>query len=306
MKLVLQLLIFCLVLFVYIHVFFHLKTSNHLEIYEIVEPSKEKLEEVCDMRQPIMFDYPNEELLHTCTRSMIQNTYGAFEVKIRNLNVSSYDNQELYIPLSFNKAQNTITEDKHNQYLIEKNYEFLDETALNKIFKSNDILLRPNIVMNCIYDIMIANTGVRTPFRYEVNYRNYFMVTEGKVCIKLAPPKSKKYLYYNADYENFEFNTPINPWDVQSQYTEDFDKIKCLEVNLKKGSIIYIPAYWWYSIEFGESSTLAVFKYRTFMNNVAILPKLVMRVLQNQNVKRQIAPFIKSEHLSKQINEPIL
>lgn len=292
MKSILQLLIFCLVLFIYIHVYFHLKTSNQLEIYELFEPSKEKLEEVCDTRQPLIFDYPNEELLNKCTRNFIQKTYGAFEVKVRNLNIAQNDDEELYTALSFTKAHILTKEDNEMKHLVEKNYDFLDETAINKIFKCNDTLLRPSTLVNCLYDVMLANKGVKTPFRYEVNYRNYFMVTEGDVIIKLAPPKSEKYLYPITDYENFEFSSPINPWKVQEQYIVDFEKIKCLEVKIKKGSIIYVPAYWWYSIEFGEISTVASFKYRTIMNNVAIFPKLAMRVLQNQNIKRQIAPVI--------------
>ena len=42
-------LIFCIVLFLYLHIFFHLKTINDLEVYEVEEPSKDKLEEICDM-----------------------------------------------------------------------------------------------------------------------------------------------------------------------------------------------------------------------------------------------------------------
>jgi len=295
MKTILQLLVFCVVLFIYIHVYFHNKTSNHLEIYELFEPSKEKLEEVCDIRQPVIFEYPNEELLTKCTRKYIQQTYGAFEVKIRNLHIDPDSREEMYIPITLTKSHIAIKEDTDKKYIVEKNYDFLEETAMNKLFKCNDLLLRPKLVVKCLYDIMFANTGVRTPFRYEVNYRNFYMVTEGNATIKLAPPKSKKYLYHMEDYENFEFSTPINPWEVQKQYEDDFDKIKCLEVNVKQGTIIYIPAYWWYSIEFGEQTSIAIFKYRTIMNNVAILPKLVMRLLQNQNIKREMLPTFKTQ-----------
>ena len=44
-------LIFCIVLFLYIHVFFHVKTSNDLEIYDIELPNKEKFEEICNLKQ---------------------------------------------------------------------------------------------------------------------------------------------------------------------------------------------------------------------------------------------------------------
>ena len=52
-KFVISFFIFCLVLFLYLHVQFQLKTSNELEIYEIEnELTKEKMEEICDLRQP--------------------------------------------------------------------------------------------------------------------------------------------------------------------------------------------------------------------------------------------------------------
>ena len=158
-----------------------------------------------------------------------------------------------------------------------------------------------------MYDLTIASENTKTPFRYDVNYRNYYLVTEGSVKIKLAPPKSTKYLYPQNDYENFEFRSPVNPWDVQQQYKPDFDKIKCLEVNLKEGQMIYIPAYWWYSLDYSSNTTICTFKYRTYMNVVAILPKLAMRLLQSQNVKRKVAPIIDKdkqvEHQEEVVND---
>lgn len=294
MRIVLNLLVFCLVLFIYLHVHFHLKVCDDLEVYEIDQPSKDKLEEICDLRQPVTFEFMNDNMLKTCNRQAMQETYGAFEVKIRNLNDIVGNDEEMFIPISFTSALAATKEDSDKKYLIERNDEFLEETAMCKIFKYNDAFIRPPMVSNCMYDISIGCEGVRTPFRYELNYRNYFMVTEGDIRIKMAPPKSAKYLYQHTDYENFEFCSHVNPWNVQKQYVKDFDKIKCLEVVVKKGFMIYIPAFWWYSIEFGKDSTIAIFKYRTYMNNVAILPKLCMRMLQSQNVKRRLAS-VKSE-----------
>lgn len=289
MKIILTLLIFCLVLFIYLHVHFHLKTSEDLEVYEIEQPSKDKLEEVCDLRQPVIFDYPNDRLLESCTRENIRDTYGAFEVKIRDVTSDLTDDEELYIPLSYASALSAVNEDKKSKYLVENNDDFLDETGMIKLFRYNDSFIRPYMVSNCMYDFTTASNNTKTPFRYTVDYRNYIMVTEGDISIKLAPPKSGKYLYSNSDYENFEFRSPVNPWNVQQQYKPDFDKIKCLEVKVSKGQMIYIPAFWWYSLSYGEKTTTANFRYRTYMNNVAILPKLCMRFLQTQNVKRQFA-----------------
>ena len=54
MKEILAVVVFCVILFIYLHVHFHLKKVDDLEIYELCQPSKEKLEEVCDFRQPVV------------------------------------------------------------------------------------------------------------------------------------------------------------------------------------------------------------------------------------------------------------
>jgi hypothetical protein len=293
MNIIFSTLIFCLVLFIYIHVYFHLKKSEDLELYEIDLPSKTKLEEICDIRQPVVFNFDNIRLNDACTRAAILDTYGAFDLKIRNVKESGEEDKdmhisELYIPLAFTSALKVLRDDDKAQYLSENNADFLEETGLKKVFAYNDEFLRPAMVSNCFYDVVMASGQCKTPLRYEVNYRNYFLVTEGEVMLKLAPPKSTRYLSRVNDYENFEFRSPVNPWQVQSVYRADFDKVKCLEVTLTKGQIIFIPAYWWYTIQFAKDTTLCSFKYRTYMNNVAILPQLAMRFLQRQNVKRNV------------------
>ena len=104
----------------------------------------------------------------------------------------------------------------------------------------------------------------------------------------MTPPKNSKYLYLEKNYENFEFSSPINPWDIQECYKNEFDKMQFLEIELTRGKLLFIPAYWWYSIKLSENAVLASFKYRTFMNNVALTPDFFMSFLQKQNVKHMI------------------
>jgi len=249
-------------------------------------PSKTKLEEICDIRQPVVFNFMNGQIIDSCQRKVLLDNYGAFDVKMRNVKDFT-DDSEIYIPLAFSSALTVLKEDKEEKYISECNCDFLEETGLIKTFAYNDEFLRPPMVSNCMYDFICASKQCKTPLKYELNYRNYFLVTEGAVKLKLAPPKSARYLYVVKDYENFEFRSPVNPWSIQQEYKADFDKIKCLEITVSKGQIIYIPAYWWYSMEFADNTSLCSFKYKTYMNTVAILPQLVMRFLQRQNVQRR-------------------
>ena len=171
MKTFIAFFIFCIVLFIYLHVQFHLKTSDDLEVYEIEEGSKDKLEEICDLRQPVIFDFHNDQIMKTSSKSYILNNYHAFEVKIRN--VKDHDlNSEIYIPFPLHSATKLFDEDVEKSYFSENNSDFLHETGVIKNLQNNDEFIRPAMVSNCIYDIMLGTNGSTTPFRYEINYRN--------------------------------------------------------------------------------------------------------------------------------------
>ena len=277
----LTIVIFCTVLYIYLHVCFHIKKSNDLEVYEIVQPSKNKLEEICDLKQPIVFNYNNQIFLDSCNPNYINNLYYAFDIHLRGK-----EQTELYTKIPICKAIKLFKKDKENTYITENNHEFLEDTGMIKVFNHNDEFLRPFLVVNCKYDFMFGSGT--TPLRYNINYRNYFYVTNGKINIKMCSPKYTKYLYKNNDYENFEFRSPINPWNVDKKYKNDYDKIKFLEFTAEKGTIIHIPAYWWYTIEFIDDAFVSVFKYKTAFNAVAMAPQLIMSVLQSQNIKHKV------------------
>lgn len=285
MKIIFGLFIFCLVLFLYLHIQFHLKTSNDLEMYEVDQASKDKLEEVCDIRQPVLFDFDNTKIMDTCNKNYILNNYSAFEIKIRNI-TDCDSNSEMYIPLPLHAAIKLFDEDKTSSYFTESNTDFLQETGVIKNMKYNDEFLRPYMLSNCNYDIMMGSDGCCTPFRYELNYRNFFILTQGSAQIKLTCPKNIKYLYPEYDYENFEFRSLVNPWNPQPKYKGDFDKMKFLEFTLLPGKTLFIPAFWWYSIKFNKNTSISCFRYRSYMNNFAIAPYIGMYALQIQNVKR--------------------
>lgn len=288
MQIILIIFIFCIVLFFYTHVFFHLKTSNDLEVYEIEQPSKEKLEEICDLRQPIVFNYSNDRLFESCIKESIKKNYGAFDINIRDVKDTNDDEDMIYLPITYINCINALEEDNYSKYITENNYDFLEETGLIKCYKHNDYLLRPYMVSNCMYDYLSGSKNSTSPFRYDINYRNYYFVTEGEIIIKLAPPKSSKYLYENKDYDNFEFKSSVDPWNVDDKYKADFDKIKCLELKLTKGNIIHIPSYWWYSIKFINNASVCSFKYNSYMSTISNLPRILMMYLQKQNIKRDV------------------
>ena len=65
--------------------------------------------------------------------------------------------------------------------------------------------------------------------------------------------------------------------------------IDTILIPLKKGSVLFLPAYWWYSLRFtNEPSSVAFLSYRTVMNTLAILPQLGKQFIQNSNTSYKI------------------
>tara|TARA_B100001063_G_C16777376_1_gene566761 strand:+ start:4059 stop:4934 length:876 start_codon:yes stop_codon:yes gene_type:complete len=286
-----NIIIFTIVLVVYIHVNFHLKVSNDLEVYNIEKPTKDKLDEICDLRQPVIFDFNNEELNSNLNTENLIKNYNIFDIKIRNIE-NHDDTTEKYLPFTLNEAKHILSNKEKKIYYSEKNKDFLVESGFNKLFQRQDIFLRPTMVSNCYYDIIFGCNDCVTPLRYELDYRNFFYVTEGEVEIKLIPPSAKKHLFSKKNYDDYEFSSPVNPWNVQDLYKNDFSKIKTLDIKLKKGSILFIPAYWWYSIKLKEDSMICNFKYATYMSTLSNLHNLCLWYLQKQNIKLETAKKI--------------
>ena len=68
----------------------------------------------------------------------------------------------------------------------------------------------------------------------------------------MSPPRNKKFLSHT-----------VNPWKNT--------KVKFLDVTMTKGNLLFIPAYWWYSIKLEKDACVCMFHYRTIMNELAIV-----------------------------------
>ena len=160
MEIIIGFFIFCLVLFIYLHIQFHLKTGEDLEMYEVDEPSKEKLEEICDIRQPVLFEFDNNKIIENTNKTYIAANYYAFETKIRNVKdgSDSNSNSELYMPLPLHATVKLFNEDKTSSYFSENNSEFLEETGYQ--CENLKYLLLHCKNLDALYELM------RRPFKY--------------------------------------------------------------------------------------------------------------------------------------------
>lgn len=253
------------VVVLYLHIVFQLKTNNELEVYEI-ELDKSKLEEVCNLKQPVLFQYED-------TLDLQPKEYGSFDVVV-------YDQKYRKSIVTFEKAQ-TLFE---KNYAMQDNEEFLKDTLLKEQFTNTDLLLRPPLVCTMYTDLFMGSDQYTTRLQYKNQYRNYFLVTNGSITVKLCPPRNTKFLNEIKKQETQEYYSTINPWKEKT-------KVKFLEITVPKGKLLFIPAYWWYSIRLEKDACVCIFHYRTVMNVLATLPDLSIGWLQRQNTKVKIVPL---------------
>ena len=285
--------IFILVLILYIHIANQFKRSEDLEIYEMDYTDNTHLQEVCDIKQPVLFEYKthNPDFFKDLDIEKVLES-GSHDVKVKDIedyykdNVDSVD----YIVLPLQSSQTLMISDTHAKYFTENNDMFIEDAGLQSVFNENDEFLKPAFTAQTKYDICIGSKNVITPLRYHTYYRHFICVASGKIRIKMTPWKSNKYLYPNMDYDNYEFFSPVNAWKSQKKYSHEMDKIKFLEFDINEGYVLFIPSYWWYSIQYLDvpDTVVTSFTYNSVINCVANLPKWFMYYLQQSNTTKKV------------------
>jgi len=293
----LSILIFIVIFFIYLHLIDQFKTSNDLELYEMDFSTPTELNETCNIKQPIVFQYKhiNEEFFQVLTNETLENI---------KENILITDNNQEQLILECSSACVLLNNESKNDYYTENNDLFIYESNLQNLYEKNDQYLKPPFTIKTKYDIHIATDKCKTPLRYHTYHRNYFIVHSGKLRVKLIPPKYKQFLDEIKDYDNYSFYSPINLWDIQKKYAQVLDKIQLLEFDIYPGNILYIPPNWWYSMQFiHDDDTPCVcssITYITAMNALANTKHYLLYFIQQSNTQLIKTKTINQTELNKQ------
>jgi len=319
MEIFISFIIFIIVLFLYLHVVSQFKRSEDLEIYEMDYVNNRQLQEVCDIKQPLLFEFQTicPEFFESIDLSVLENSNN-HDVKLKDSNDyfkenSGDKNSSVdYIVLPFQSSQKLLKTDPSAHFFIENNNDFIEEMGYYKVFQNVDTYLKPLFIVKTKYDICMGSKNTVTPLRYHTHFRQFCAVTHGKIHVKMTPWRSSKYLHPVKDYDNYEFRSPINVWKPQDKYLHDMDKIKFLEFDVRPGYVLSIPPYWWYSIKYSndEDTMFCSFTYNSAMNVVANIPDWILYFIQQQNIKQKPVKTLhidsKNNDESNAQNEPVV
>lgn len=296
MEFYLTVFIFIIIFFLYIHIISQYKKSEDLEIYEMDFITNTDLQTVCDMKQPILFQGFENDI----TIDILQK-HDTYDIKVRDT-----DDVSDYVMLKYGSFKGLIDTDSKSHFITEDNHEFIEESGLYNEFTEFNQYLKHPLTVNTRYDIMMGSKNAVTPLRYHTDDRVFFIVSSGKIRVKMTPWKSRKYLHPILDYDNYEFRSPIHAFDntKNQEYMNDIDKLKFLEFDVLAGYILYVPPYWWYSIQYIQEDTLVLgTTYITVMNFLANIPDLVRYYIQQQNTTTKVLKTLVTEDQSEKEKE---
>jgi hypothetical protein len=274
------------------------KTSEDLEIYEVDYTTNKQLQEVCDVKQPFLVNFQNISETHDFF-DLIQCTKmdGQFDDIDSNIKCM-HDYQEIdkssveYITLPYRNTRLTLKNDPHGKYLSCENRDFIEETNADALFGTMNNLIKPAMSYSTKYDILFGSKFVCTPLKYHNSNRLFLAVCSGRIRVKMTPWKSRKYIDWIKDYDKYEFVAKANVWKDEKQgkhKKSGLDKLKFIEFDVVAGYVLYVPPYWWYSLQFSADSdtTVCQFTYDTIINGIAHTKDLVLYLLQQSNITRK-------------------
>jgi hypothetical protein len=287
MNFLITFLIFILILFLYIHINDQYKKSEDLEIYEMDYTSNVELQKICNIKQPVIFEF--EKIHPKIFSDTIQfKKHENNDIQLKdvldywNPNVLSVDP----IILSTSSFRTLIQSDPKSHFFMENNQAFLEESGIACQIGELDEYLKPSFNIHSKYDLLIGSANCVTPIRFHTDYRRFYIVTSGKISVKMASWRSRKYLHPIIDYDNYEFFSKMNVWisetrtsetttktsettgtnETAENQTNDLNKIKFLEFDVHTGYVLYIPPYWWYSIKLHQDAEVVSVSYQTLVN----------------------------------------
>lgn len=284
-------IVFFVCLFLYLHISVHYRKGEDLELFETDYVSPEALNESCQTLQPLLVlgvrgvgSLPNVHQLtdangsyEACLRDMRDFLPCSSSSGVGDGNGIGGDDlvaglKPICLPMSgiLNILSSNVEE---GRYISEGNSEYLEEAGVyKKVRHWGEDRFAPSYNVWTKLDVWMGNKGAFTPLRVHRFYRQ-FLVPRGPgiLTVKMTPWKSRKYLHAVRDDMMLETLSPIVPWGAPREDQKDSrSRLKFLEFVVKEGNALFIPPFWWYSVEFsGPNMAVYSYTYVSVMNWLA-------------------------------------
>jgi hypothetical protein len=283
----LSIIIFVIILTVYMHVIEEYKISEDLEIYEMDFKDNKQLQDICNLKQPVLFNLEEAEP----TFFKMVDIIGVSKTSVIVKDKSDIDNAN-YIKLPYDSAQTLMNADTSARFYSERNSKIASETSYD--FTKLDTHLKPALTIQSKRELLFGSNGAHTVMRYHTEHRKFLAIRKGRIHVKMTPWRSNRFLHITKDYVNYDFRSKVDVWEPHSKYEPDMEQLKFLEFDIDAGYVLNIPPYWLYSIKYSNEDRCELYEltYNTPMNAISNFHLWGLYYIQRQNLKRTfLEPF---------------
>ena len=267
-----SLFLFIVVLLCYIHIQEQYKSSCELEVYEYDYTSREDLYNVCKWKQPVIFPLSLENCIENIMYLKIKDKIDYLEKDSIDLDFSS---------LEFDSGRYLIETDTNSKFYSDNNTSYIqDNNDLLKWFTNLDEQLEPTMNIKTERDIIYGSRKSNTISKYHTETSQFLYVPEqcDSINVKMCSWKYKHIMRPDLNKAD---------WEKYSAYDlfKNKDNLEILEFSINPGYLLYIPSYWFYSIQFqGKMDKVYSVTYTNLANYIANIKTNVIKIIQTQNI----------------------
>jgi len=272
------LILFFIILFTYIHLQHQLKTGDDMDVYEYEYVSAAGLQDITQYKQPVLFSLQLPSLRDNPHLDPIQ---------IKDIREYFKSNTSIdTISLSQTSARGLLDTDSKSLFYSDRNQMSIAKSEKwTKWFETMDPFLQPAFTIYREYDVLYGsqNTHTITMFHRESHVYIYLPqeTNPSSIRIKMTPWSNRTFFDQELDYTYYEFWTKTNLFEKNERF-------RCLDFMVKPGYVLYIPPYWFYSIEYQDKTNeICMAKYTTGANLLANAKHIGKYWLQQQNIQEK-------------------
>jgi hypothetical protein len=273
------LILFSIILFTYIHLQHQLKTGEDMDVFEYEYVSASGLQEITQYKQPVLFSLQLPSLRDNPHLDPLQVKDIREYFKPNSTSVES-------ISLSQKSARGLLDTDSKSLFYSDRNQMAIAKSETwTKWFETMDPFLQPSFTIYKEYDVLYGSQKSHTITIFHRESHVYIYLpqetNQSPIRVKMTPWSSRTFLDHESDYTYYEF------WSKTNLFEKN-ERIRCLDFIVKPGYVLYIPPYWFYSIEYqNKTSEVCMTKYTTGANLLANAKHMGKYWIQQQNIQEK-------------------
>ena len=281
-------MVIILCLFIVLHLKYNTKTTNHYTILQVDNTiTKSQLEEYFQKKLPLVITNLGNRWKEFMKLSpqYIKKYCSSYPIKLHktikeqqktNIVCSTMKKYTtLLLQSSSNDILNPLSCQQTRLGYISEDKQFLKDYGLLHSLHHHTRILFPPMAFIKTYMFSMGPSGTKIGLRYETNFRNILYLVYGKIKIRLIHPKYNTYLYPSKRYDNNATLSSVNFWKINDLQHPLFKKVQYIEIVMSPGQLLFIPSYWWYAVEYIETSITISIKTNNVFSSIQKIPEVI-------------------------------